>query len=56
LPFSEKSNIDVLMTILASVMLFTFILVGHGRKISKAEGIFFIGIYVAYVTYLLTNL
>lgn len=53
LPFRPEANIDVIMTIFSSIMMFSFVLIGRGRQISRSEGILFIAIYIAYVTYLL---
>lgn len=52
LPFYAGSNIDILVTCLASLLLFTFALAGPGQKIDRREGILFVGIYIAYIIYL----
>jgi cation:H+ antiporter len=56
LPFtSATALIDILMTILASVLMFTFTLVGKGRMISRPEGACLIVIYIVYVGYLIST-
>lgn len=55
LPFRPEANIDVMMTIFSSIMMFSFVLIGKGRQISRSEGILFVGIYIAYITYLLVQ-
>ncbi|TAE74680.1 MAG: sodium:calcium antiporter [Bacteroidetes bacterium] len=56
LPFnSPTAAVDISMTILSSIMMFTFTLAGKGRMISKGEGSVLIGIYIAYVAYLIST-
>jgi cation:H+ antiporter len=55
LPFRAAANVDILMTIFASIVMFSFTLLGAGRKISRPEGVILMIIYVGYVTYLLLN-
>ncbi len=57
LPFtSPTAFVDIMMTILASVMVFTFTLLGKGRMISRGEGGVLIAIYIGYLWYLLSSL
>lgn len=57
LPFtSATAFVDIMMTILASVLVFTFTLLGKGRMISRGEGGVLIAIYIGYVVYLLNSL
>ncbi len=56
LPFSSPTAlVDILMTILSSIMMFTFTLAGKGRMISRGEGIILIVIYLAYLSYLIST-
>jgi cation:H+ antiporter len=49
------SNIDLVVNIVASLMLFVFIFTGKERKIEKWEGIIFILLYISYIYYLIFN-
>ncbi len=53
LPFRPEANVDILMNIFTSTLLFIFLFTGSGRKINKIEGGIFICIYIGYVAYLL---
>ncbi len=53
---SPTAVVDIMMTILASVLVFTFTLLGKGRMISRGEGGVLIVIYIGYVWYLLSSL
>ncbi len=48
----EGANIDLLLNVLVSLMLFAFVFSGKGRRIDRAEGIIFIAMYIAYVVYI----
>lgn len=52
LTFREESNVDILMNIFASIVLFAFVMIGKGWRISRTEGAIMFMIYVAYVVYL----
>lgn len=52
LPFSISSNVDIIMTIFASVVLFTVMFIGQKRVIERWQGIFMIASYVGYVMFL----
>ena len=49
------SNIDMLLNIFASLLLFIFIFTGKGRRIGKREGAFFLLIYIIYIGFLIIN-
>lgn len=49
------ANLDLLLNVAASLMLFIFVFTGRERKIHRPEGIVFLIIYIAYVTYLVIN-
>ncbi len=55
LTFYPESNIDIMVTCLASLMLFSFALLGPGQKIDRKEGALFVGIYIAYIVYLVVS-
>lgn len=55
LPFYASSNIDILVTCLASILLFVFVLVGPGKQIDRREGGLFVAIYLIYMTYLIMH-
>jgi cation:H+ antiporter len=55
LPFKGTTNIDVLMTILASFLLFTSLFIGKRRVIQKWQGILFILLYVAYIIFIIVQ-
>ncbi len=55
LPFTDSSNIDILVTILASLLLFVSTITLKRAKVDRIEGVIFILIYIAYVTYLIIN-
>jgi cation:H+ antiporter len=46
------SNIDMILNIFASFLLFIFIFTGKGRRIGMKEGAFFLLVYIAYVVFL----
>jgi cation:H+ antiporter len=50
---SATSQIDILVNILASLLLFFFIFTGKGRKLERWEGILFLFMYVAYLVFLI---
>lgn len=52
IPFDPSQNISVGMNILASMLLFLFVFVGSGRQIDRREGLFFILLYILYISYL----
>ncbi len=47
------SNIDMLLNLFASLILFIFIFTGKGRRIQKREGAFFLLIYIIYIGFLI---
>jgi cation:H+ antiporter len=52
LPFQAKSNGDIAVVILASLLLFLSMFTGKKRSLDRWEGIVFLFLYVAYVVYL----
>jgi cation:H+ antiporter len=53
LPFSVTNNIDVLMTIAASLALFAFMFIGKRHLLERWQGVLFIITYVVYITFLI---
>jgi len=49
-----SSNIDLLMNIVLSTMIFIFIFAGKGKSIDRKEGIVMLFFYLGYLTYLIT--
>jgi cation:H+ antiporter len=47
------SNIDMILNIFASLLLFIFIFTGKGRRIGMREGAFFLLIYIIYIGFLI---
>ncbi len=46
------ANMDLMLNVLVSFMLFVFIFTGKGRRIDRMEGIIFLALYIAYMLYL----
>jgi len=55
LPFNTASNIDILITILASLALFTFMFIGKKHVLERWQGVFFILSYIAYLIFLIAR-
>ena len=53
LPFSPGNNIDLVMVIFASLMLFLFMFTGKRLQLDRWEGLLFIFTYLTYTTFLL---
>lgn len=51
LPFTAASNIDILMVILASFLLFLTTITLGRKRVDRVEGVMFVVIYVAYIVY-----
>ena len=51
LPFYPAANLDLFMVILSSLLLFIFVFTLKGRKINRAEGVFMVVLYVAFLVY-----
>lgn len=52
-PVQNLTNIDLAVNLFASLLLFIFIFTGSERKIGRLEGILFIILFLAYITFLL---
>lgn len=51
LPFSEANKIDILMTLLASAILFSLMFIGKKHVIKRWQGAFMVTLYIAYITF-----
>ncbi len=55
MPFNPNVNIDVLVGIGATVLLFIFMFIGTKRKLNRWQGIIFLLLYIAYTFYLINR-
>jgi cation:H+ antiporter len=55
LPFSRSSDMDILMTILASAILFFIMFVGKKHVIEKWQGILMVLLYITYIVFLVVT-
>ncbi len=56
LPLSSTLNFDVVVAIIASLLLFIFMFTGRvKRRLVRWEGVVFVGLYVAYLAYLVVR-
>jgi cation:H+ antiporter len=53
LPFSKDSVIDIIMTIVASLILFLIMFIGKKHTVERWQGVIMILIYIGYVAYLI---
>jgi len=53
LPFSKDSVIDIIMTIIASLILFLIMFIGKKHTVERWQGVIMILIYIGYVAYLI---
>jgi cation:H+ antiporter len=51
LEFSTKNNVDVVMTVLASLILFFSLFVGKKHEVERSQGILFLLIYIIYLIF-----
>jgi cation:H+ antiporter len=52
LPFQPKSNVDVLMTIITSLLLFALLFASRKRTLGRWQGWLFLAIYIGYIIFL----
>ena len=45
----SSSNLDLLVNVFASLLLFLFIFTGKGRQLERWEGVIFVGLYAGYL-------
>jgi len=55
LPISSILNFDIIVSIIATGLLFLFMFVGHRNKLVRWEGILFVTLYVTYLAYLVAR-
>ena len=55
LPFSNNLNFDVGMVIASNLIIFLFIFIGKGKRISKTEGVSLMVLYLVYVGWLVVR-
>lgn len=55
LPFNTESNLDIMVTILASLLLFLTTLTIGKKRVDRVEGAVFVILYAGYITYALLN-
>ena len=53
LPFQTKNNVDIVMVIFASLLLFFSMFTGKKRSLDRWEGIVFVFLYAVYLTFLI---
>lgn len=53
LPFSKNSDVDIMMTILSSLILFLIMFIGKKHTVERWQGVIMILIYIGYVAYLI---
>jgi len=53
LPFNPATNIDVLVGIATSMLLFIFMFIGKKYKINRWQGVLFVTLYIIYTIYLI---
>ena len=55
MPFNPNVNIDILVGIGATVLLFIFMFIGTKRKLNRWQGVMFLLLYIAYTFYLINR-
>lgn len=55
LPFSEQFSVDLFVTFGATLILFLALFVGKKHTIERWQGVLFIGLYIAYIVYLIAR-
>jgi len=55
LPFRPAANADILMTIIASIMLFGAVFTGKIHRLNRYEGAFFVLVYIGYLVFLINR-
>ncbi|MBK5100349.1 MAG: calcium/sodium antiporter [Desulfobacteraceae bacterium] len=53
LPFETRNNIDIIVVILASTLLFTSMFTGKKRSLDRWEGLVFLALYAGYTAFLI---
>lgn len=55
LPFSPAINFDVLISVIATLLLFIFMFIGTRQKLNRWQGILFVLMYITYLGYLINR-
>jgi cation:H+ antiporter len=55
LPFQTKSNWDIGVVVVSSLLLFLFMFTGKKRSLDRWEGIVFVLLYFGYIAFLIIN-
>lgn len=55
MPFNPATNIDVLVGIIATLLLFAFMFIGTRQKLNRWQGILFVIMYITYLGYLINR-
>ena len=55
-PFNANAQVDLMVNLTLSILLFAFIFTGKCRRVERWEGIIFICLYIAYLIYLVTSI
>lgn len=55
LPFNSNSDLDIMMTILASVILFLAMFIGKRHILERWQGVLMVMIYVGYIAFLISR-
>lgn len=53
LPFNPNTNVDVLIGLLATALVFIFMFIGTRKKMDRWQGGLFVAMYIAYIVYLI---
>ncbi len=55
LPFSANSAADIMMTVLASLILFSIMFIGKKHTMERGQGALMVAIYIGYIIFLIAN-
>jgi len=55
IPFDVNINGDVIMSIIATLLLFIFMFVHHKHRLNRWQGVFFVLLYFAYITFIIVK-
>jgi cation:H+ antiporter len=55
IPFDSNINVDVIFSCFVTLLLFIFMFVGKKHKLERWQGIFFILLYFAYITFIIVK-
>ncbi|MDD4956315.1 MAG: calcium/sodium antiporter [Candidatus Omnitrophica bacterium] len=53
IPLSAGGNVDISVALIAAVMLFVFMFTGKRHRLDKWEGMVFVGVYLAYIIFVI---